>query len=211
MDDQPLMRVMDGVAHLSEQHQPLADGQLPFPAVHVDRRAVHVLHHHERKAVAGGPGVEHASDVGVVERGENPSLFEEPPDQIGRGDVAGDDLDRHMLVERVVGPLGQVDGTHAATADLLEESIRADLRSRTERDRDIAVVELGIGYRRYERLVDESAGAPGGVEQRIDFSSQIGVAGAALVEQAGTLGLGPLERLRNDVFRQWPEGVRHVH
>ena len=37
VDDQALMGVMDGVAHLAEHRQPLADRQLTFPTVHVDR------------------------------------------------------------------------------------------------------------------------------------------------------------------------------
>ena len=145
VDDQALMRVMDGVAHLPEHRQPLADRQLPLPAVLVDGRAVHVLHHHERQAVGRGSGVEHAGDVGVIERGENPPLFEESPDQLGRRDVPGDDLDRHVLVERLVRPLGQIDGSHAAPADLLQEPIVADLGSGTERRRAVAVLRLAVG------------------------------------------------------------------
>ena len=62
--------VGDGVAHLREQLQPLADGQPVVVGVPGDLHAGHVFHHKKGTAQLVGAGVEHFRDIRMIHPGQ---------------------------------------------------------------------------------------------------------------------------------------------
>jgi hypothetical protein len=66
-----------------------------------------------RPAVLGGPAVEQAGDVGMVEGGEDLPLGAEALQEIGAVGAIAEDLDRDLLAELAVGPRAEVDAGHA--------------------------------------------------------------------------------------------------
>ena len=69
-------------------------------------------------------GVDHRDDVGVGELGHRPRLLAEALELVGLlGHLAVHDLDRDRAVERRVA--GQVDGRHAAAAELRLQPVAA--------------------------------------------------------------------------------------
>ena len=65
-------------------------------------------------------------DVGVIQRGQDLALRPEAPEHLVRIHTPLDQLDRNALAEAAVRPLGQVDGAHAAPAELADHAVRAD-------------------------------------------------------------------------------------
>ena len=77
MDDRLLVRVLDAVAELDEQPEPLLGVQGVAVAVRVDRNPGHVLHDEVRPALGRASRVEHLGDGGVIhERQRLPLGFE---------------------------------------------------------------------------------------------------------------------------------------
>jgi len=64
MNDPLLVRVLNGVADLNEQLQPLFGIQLVFITVAGDGNAPHQFHDKEWSASFGGAGVQHLGNVG---------------------------------------------------------------------------------------------------------------------------------------------------
>ena len=74
MDDEILVRVVHGGAHIMEETQPLLDPEALAVAVGGDRHAIHVLHDEERQLSVGDAAVEQLRDVRVVQRREDLSF-----------------------------------------------------------------------------------------------------------------------------------------
>src|SRR5262249_9127173 len=72
MNDQFLVRMLDGGADLLEQAKTLGDGELA--AIVHERTAFDVLHHEVGHTVVCGAAIEKASNVGVIEGGQNAPL-----------------------------------------------------------------------------------------------------------------------------------------
>ena len=63
MDDQILVRVLDGGAEIDEELQPLAQVELPLVAVLIERLAFDVLHYQVRLAVLRLARIDQSRDV----------------------------------------------------------------------------------------------------------------------------------------------------
>ncbi len=111
--DAESMRVMDRVAHLSEDAGALRE--LERRADPSELEPLDVLHHDE----GGIPlaELEDADDAPVGEEGHRPRFLEEPGDA-GQAPIAADDLAGHDPIEREV--LELVDLAHAAAAEALD-------------------------------------------------------------------------------------------
>ena len=216
------MRVGDRVADGEEEADALVDPQ-PLPGAElVDRLTVDQFDDDVGEAVLGGSAVEEPRDVGMLEGGQHLALGAETPQGFGRRPATADELDRHLLAERVVGPFRQVHRAHAAAAELVEKAIRPDPVGDpralvvADQDRRPVAVEAGAeivaggGRRRQQRLdlgpQPGLAGALGGEqsppwlgvqleragEELRDAASPGGVACAAVVRSAPRLGAYPL-------------------
>ena len=82
MDDALLVGVLDRLADGDEQLQPLPGREAVLVAVLGDRHALDQLHDEVRPAGAGGAGVEHPGDVGVVHQRQRLPLGLEAGDHL---------------------------------------------------------------------------------------------------------------------------------
>src|SRR5689334_13214892 len=118
------MRVGDGVAHAGEELEACVERQMPRRAVVVDRLAIDELHGEVRQPVRRQAAVDEASDVGVLEQGENATLLDEATDDARIAVL--NELEGDALLELPIGTLGEEDASHAAAADLANDAERAD-------------------------------------------------------------------------------------
>ncbi len=128
VDDQVLVRVLDGGADLPEDREPRRRVEAARFAVVHELAAVHVLHGEVRKAVARRAAVEQPRDVRMRQAGEDLPLVAEP-----RRDGVGvhpslEDLDRDPLLVGGVGAYREIDRTHPAVADLADQAVWPDAR-----------------------------------------------------------------------------------
>ena len=84
MDDEVLMGVLDGRAHLAEEHEPRLESERALVAVGVEGNAEDALHHDVGQALLGRPAVEQPRDVGMIECRQDAPLLEESLQQRGR-------------------------------------------------------------------------------------------------------------------------------
>src|SRR5262249_6197292 len=129
VDDALLVGVLDRLADRHEQFQALADRQTVVVAEAGDRYALDQLHHEVRPAVGRGTRVEYPGDVEVVHQGQGLALGLETGHDVFTVPAGLDDLQPDPAADGFF-LLGQVDGPHAAVADLLEQAVRSEARPR---------------------------------------------------------------------------------
>jgi hypothetical protein len=133
VDDRLLVRVLDAVAHLGQELEPLG-GREPMPvAVLGDREPLHVLHHEVRPALGGSPGIEHLGDGRVVHHRQGLALGLEAGDHLLGVHARLDDLQRDPAPNRL-DLLGEPDLPHPALAEAVEESVTIEEPGRSIRD-----------------------------------------------------------------------------
>ena len=115
------MRVGQRGRHLARDAQRLRNAQLRFLAQPLTQRAARHIGDRVPQAAGGLAGVEHDQDVGVGESSGEPDLAEEPLGAERVGEFRVEDLDRHLTI--VLEIVGEVDGGHAALAELALEHI----------------------------------------------------------------------------------------
>jgi len=67
MDDEALVRVVYRYASLHEEAQAAGDAEFVLVAVAVDGNAVDIIDHQVRQPIVGGPAVDQAQDMGMIE------------------------------------------------------------------------------------------------------------------------------------------------
>ena len=80
MDDTLLVRVLDGVAYLDEQVQPLPCVELVLIAVGGELDSAYQFHHEVGPARIGRPSIQHASNVRMIHQRQRLTLGLEPGD-----------------------------------------------------------------------------------------------------------------------------------
>ena len=128
VDDEVLMRVLDGAADLAEQLEPGGRVELPALAEVHDVLAFDVLHREVGKAVGSRAAVEQRCDVRVVEAGEHLPFMTEPADDRLGIHAPLEDLDRDAFVEGFVIANAEKHLPHATVAEDAYQSVRADAR-----------------------------------------------------------------------------------
>jgi hypothetical protein len=129
MEDVVVVRVLYRTRRLHHPARQVGEGVVGVGAQQlVERAAGHQLHG-EVELVALGAGVPHAHDVGMAgQLGGRLRLALEPLRLLGGGAVAvlirKDDLEGDLVAQ--AGVAGAVDHAHAATAELVDDLIRAD-------------------------------------------------------------------------------------
>src|SRR5581483_7782702 len=93
-------------------------------------------------------------------------------------------------LELAVGALAEVDGAHAAAADLAHDTVGADAVGEP--------VEL-----------EKAAAGLVGAEQGLDLGAKAGVGGAGLVEKGGARGAVDFEGVGDDLLHAVPAGGGH--
>jgi hypothetical protein len=112
MHNQVLVRVLHGIADLTEESQPLLDRQLLLLAPFGDRNPRDVLQHDVGRAMFGGPTVEEPGDIRVLQVREDLPLV--PESRHGRAAIQleFERLDGDLLVELIVIADGETDRAH---------------------------------------------------------------------------------------------------
>src|SRR6202043_1196419 len=90
------------------------------------RQGLDVFHHQIGKAFLGRSAVKQASDVGVVERGENLALVLKAREEIIRAARSLDEFDGDLLIERSISADRAEDISHAAAGDFSFDAVGRD-------------------------------------------------------------------------------------
>ena len=150
-------------------------------AVRVERLPFDVFEREIRRAVIGEAGVIEASDVGVLEAGQDTLLMEETLPERRIGEAAAHELERHLPVE--VGALGEVDDAHAAASYLAQETVWPYRSSF-----DISPCFHSRSSKCSRALAEETGRIGLGMQQRLDLATQIGIVGAGFIEESSAVG-----------------------
>ena len=126
MDDEPAVSQRDCGAGRPDQLDASCQVEIVLATVLVDGKPVDKLEHEVRSAVLVGAAIKEASDVRMLESGQNLAFTKEPFDEDLRPRFGRQQLERHLLVVSVVGPHGPVDRPHAAATDLLDHPVGSD-------------------------------------------------------------------------------------
>ena len=176
------LSVLDRVADLDEQAQPLGGGEPVLVAVIADLDAAHQFHDEVRAPRFGGAGVQHLGNVRMVHERQGLPLCLKACDH-GLGVHAQfDDFQRHPTAHRFL-LFGHVNHAATALADLLEEFVAADaiagffLRQRS-----------GPGHRRGGH---DALGSVVRGEQRSDAGVQCNITMTGTIEKYRALARWP--------------------
>ena len=186
VDDEPLMRVRDARAHLQQQREPGVETQLTIRTIACDRYAVDILHHEVRKSGRGGATIEEASDVRVIQPREELTLLLKAFLRVEEG--LRQHLERHLLRECAVAPLGQIDGAHPTFAEQANQTVGADM----------AAGEVGNERRRDRGRRQEVAGLFVFVEQTGELARDRRIFAREPCQERGPLLGRKFERLTEE-------------
>jgi len=139
VDDPLLVGVLDGVAHLPEELQALADRQSVLVAEGGQGEPVDVLHGEEVTPGVGQPRVEDLGDPRVVHPSQGLALRLEPRHHPVAVPLGADDLHRHPPADRL-DLVRLPDMAHAPGPDATEKPVAGD---RVRRPGRLLVVEEG--------------------------------------------------------------------
>ena len=192
MNDALLMGVLDRVADRHEQFQALARRQMVVIAIPGDGHAVDQFHDEIRPAGFRGPGVQDAGDVDMVHHCQGLPFGLEAGDDLSGVHAWLDDFQSDLAANRRM-LLGHEDDAKAALAELLQQLVRADDRTRAFfQAQAVPLVGCGLG--------DISLGGIGRwrlqkvapalvlLQQPFDPLTQDRIAGTRLVEPGRTFG-----------------------
>src|SRR5215469_12971820 len=189
VEDEVAMRVIHSVADRKEEVDAVLERQRAASAIIEDGLALEVLHDEVGAAVKEA-AIEQPRDVGMLEAREDLALGVEAAQHCIGIHAALDDLDGGALLELAVGAFGQVDGAHAAAAELTHHAPRAEHLGST-----VEIEEVGIG------LV--------AAQQGEDFPPEFLIAGAGFVDEALAPVAGDVERIGQNLFDPAPAFRRH--
>ena len=148
MNDPLLMGVLDGMADLHEQVQPLLGREVVLVAVIGDLDAAHQFHDEVGPAGVGRSGVQHFGDVGMVHEGQGLPFGFEPGDDLFGVHPQLDDLEGHPAADGFF-LLGHINDPAAALADFLQQLVAPDPSAR--------FLDCGISRRQGCRLAQQIA------------------------------------------------------
>ncbi len=135
MDDQVLMGILDGRAHLAKELESCGRVELAGFAEVRDVLTLHVLHREVRQAVAGRAAVQQAGNVGMLQARQDLSFVAKAADDRVGVHPATQHFDRDAPLKRIVIADRQKDGAHAATSDLANQAVWAHRGCPTSRGR----------------------------------------------------------------------------
>ena len=116
VNDQILMRVLNGIANLLEQFKPLVEGKMVSVAIFRDRFALHIFHHQIGNAIFAHPAFYEAGDIGMMQAGQDLLLQFEPAHVFTGVQVPVHDFQGAGLANLRAGPFSFVDAGHTAPA-----------------------------------------------------------------------------------------------
>ena len=208
MDDEVLVRVLDGGADVEEQPQPRVDPEPVRVAVGGDRLTVDVLHHEVRQLAVGHAAVEELRDVRMAQRREDLPLGDESPLDLPVVEAAADDFDRHPAAELPVVTLREVDDAHAAASELAQDLVRPDVAGR------VGIVEWSIAgeqrcRERGQRTLERAGGTVVCREQFAHRGEEIAVTATGGRQPRGAMLRRLIEGRLEEIFDLLPPVAAH--
>ena len=125
VDDSLLVGMLNRLANLSEEFQPLFSGKVVLVAVVGNASALDQFHDEVRPAAVSSASIEHLGNVGMVHEREGLPLRFEPGNDTFGVHAKLDDLERHAAANRFL-LLGHIDHTAPAFTDSLKQFVTAD-------------------------------------------------------------------------------------
>src|SRR5206468_9042064 len=122
MNNQMAMGMGDTFTNAQKKHQLLA--QIHFHRINIDGNSVDVLHDKVWLPILRMPGVDPASDGRMTEVGKELTLFEETLAPARPLAVCAQEFDSNLSLDLTIDALGQVDGSHPASAENTNSPIR---------------------------------------------------------------------------------------
>src|SRR5665213_1795019 len=126
VDDEVAVGVGDGFEDVQEEVAAGLDAEGILAAEDVDGAAFYILHGEEGDAVGGGPAVEQAGNIRVIQICEDLALVAEAAQDFLGVHAALDDFEGDLLDVFLVVAEGEIDGAHAAAAYLADDAIGAE-------------------------------------------------------------------------------------
>ena len=161
-----------------------------------NRPALDVLHHEVGAAVVAYAAVVQPGDVGMLQGGEDLALVAKAAQDLVGVHATLDQLDGDPLLELLVRAVGQVDGAHAAPADLLEYPVRAQALAGCSASL-ITRVTLDCDQERSGeargRFTKHHLGLGTAPEKRLDPATKLRVALGSVGHEGFPLGRWPLQ------------------
>src|SRR5215470_6157508 len=117
MNYQLLVGVLDRIADLYEESQPIADVQSLSISVLIERLAIDVLHHKVGISVRRGPAAQQPADVRMIQRCQDLPFVAEPPQNEIAIKAAFDQFDRDAMLKLSVSAPGFINRAHAPAPD----------------------------------------------------------------------------------------------
>lgn len=124
-----LVRILHGGTNLKEKFDAARNGKFEDVAIFIDRAPGDKLHDDVRSAVFGAASVEQASDVGMIESGDNLALVAEVVQDEARSGHRANEFDGDLLIELAVGTYRGKDFAHAAGSNFIKDRVVADLEA----------------------------------------------------------------------------------
>ena len=121
MDDQVTVRMRDPRAHQQKQIYPRA--QVEWRCILIDRDTLHMLHHQVGSSVLGMSRIQQPCDGRMAQIGKELALSEETLAPRGPVRIGAKQFDGDFLLDFTVPPLRQVDRTHAARPEQLNQPV----------------------------------------------------------------------------------------
>jgi len=125
VDDPFLVRVLDALADLQEQFEPVCEVHAAAVAELDQGQARHVLHREEQPALLGGADVQNLRDVRMLHAREQGAFAAETVEDVLAVHARLDHLQRDLAAYRLQ-LVGEVDRTHAARAELRGDAVRPE-------------------------------------------------------------------------------------
>ena len=101
-----LVGIVNRAAERPEEEQSLLDGEVVVATERVDRLSLHVVHHHVGQPLPGGPAVDQARNVRMVQAGEDLALPLKTVQQLRPIQIGSHYLDRDLLVKQLINTRG---------------------------------------------------------------------------------------------------------
>ena len=195
MHHQVAMRVAHGIDHLQEQHDALAQAELPLVAPAVDGLAIHQLHDEPGVAFAADAAVQQGGDVRVAQPRQDLPFAQEALARRLRIGTGTDQLQRGVLRVRPVVAVHAVHRAHAAVAENAGDAPRPDAAADQRIARHVAVL-VAEGPAPRQCIAGERLRATGiRHQQGIDGTAQPGIVAAGLLQPGLALGGRDLDGL----------------
>ena len=128
MDDPLLVRVLDGLANLDEQIEPIFGGEIVLVAVVSDADTAHQFHHEVGPAHIGRARIEHLGNVRMIHHRQRLTLRFEPGDDLLGVHAQLDDLERHAT-PYWLRLIGHIHHAAATFADPLQKFVATEGRA----------------------------------------------------------------------------------